>query len=83
MADWRTLAHANYDPEQAGLRLLLDHTAQAIDPATKQVTVTDRADGRERTLAYDRLVVATGAGAKLASSQPSRWASAMVISLVR
>jgi NADPH-dependent 2,4-dienoyl-CoA reductase/sulfur reductase-like enzyme len=59
--DWRGLAHrTTSDLEQAGLRLLLDHTAQAIDPAGKQVTVTD-AGGGERQLGYDRLVVATGA----------------------
>jgi NADPH-dependent 2,4-dienoyl-CoA reductase/sulfur reductase-like enzyme len=60
--DWRDLAHrTTADLEQTGMRLLLDHTAQAIDPAAKQVTVTNRSDGRERTLAYDRLVIATGA----------------------
>jgi NADPH-dependent 2,4-dienoyl-CoA reductase/sulfur reductase-like enzyme len=60
--DWRDLAHrTTADLEQTGMQLLLDHTAQAIDPASKQVTVTNRGNGRERTLAYDRLVVATGA----------------------
>jgi NADPH-dependent 2,4-dienoyl-CoA reductase/sulfur reductase-like enzyme len=45
--DWRDLAHrSTADLEQAGLRLLLDHTAHAIDPAAKQVTVTD--PGRRR-----------------------------------
>jgi NADPH-dependent 2,4-dienoyl-CoA reductase/sulfur reductase-like enzyme len=61
VADWRALAHrTTADLEQAGLRLLLDHTAQAIDPAAKQVTVTSQ-HGGERQLRYDRLVVATGA----------------------
>jgi NADPH-dependent 2,4-dienoyl-CoA reductase/sulfur reductase-like enzyme len=61
VADWRTLAHRTIaDLEQAGIRLLLDHTAQAIDSAAKQVTVTD-AGGGERQLGYDRLVIATGA----------------------
>ncbi|HZA83822.1 MAG TPA: FAD-dependent oxidoreductase [Actinomycetes bacterium] len=46
--------------EQAGLRLLLDHTARAIDPAAKQVTVTSQRAG-ERQLGYDRLVIGTGA----------------------
>src|SRR5918992_5579950 len=46
--------------EQAGLQLLLDHTARAIDPAAKQVTVTSQR-GRERQLGYDRLVIGTGA----------------------
>jgi NADPH-dependent 2,4-dienoyl-CoA reductase/sulfur reductase-like enzyme len=59
--DWRALAHRSVaDLEQTGLRLLLDHTARAIDPVAKQVTGTDTG-GREWTLAYDRLVVATGA----------------------
>jgi NADPH-dependent 2,4-dienoyl-CoA reductase/sulfur reductase-like enzyme len=61
VADWRDLAHrTTADLEQAGIRLLLDHTAQAIDPAGKQVTVTSERSG-ERQLGYDRLVVATGA----------------------
>jgi NADPH-dependent 2,4-dienoyl-CoA reductase/sulfur reductase-like enzyme len=59
--DWRDLAHrTSADLAAAGLRLLLDHTAQAIDPAAKQVTVTDPA-GADRRLDYDTLIVATGA----------------------
>ena len=59
--DWRALAHRSVaDLEQTGMRLLLDHTARAIDPVAKQVTGTDTG-GREWTLGYDRLVVATGA----------------------
>jgi NADPH-dependent 2,4-dienoyl-CoA reductase/sulfur reductase-like enzyme len=59
--DWRDLAHrTSADLEAAGLELLLDHTAQAIDPAAKQVTVTDPA-GVDRQLGYDRLVIGTGA----------------------
>jgi len=59
--DWRSLAHRTSDDlVQAGLRLLLDHTAQVIDPAAKHVTVTDPA-GADRQLGYDRLVIATGA----------------------
>ena len=59
--DWRDLAHRTSDDlEAAGLQLLLDHTAHAIDPATKQVTVTEPA-GADRQLGYDRLVIATGA----------------------
>jgi NADPH-dependent 2,4-dienoyl-CoA reductase/sulfur reductase-like enzyme len=61
VADWRSLAHrTTADLEHAGIQLLLDHTARAIDPAGKQVTVTS-AGGGERQLGYDRLVVATGA----------------------
>jgi NADPH-dependent 2,4-dienoyl-CoA reductase/sulfur reductase-like enzyme len=58
--DWRDLAHrTTSDLEQAGLQLLLDHTARAINPVGKQVTVTSQ--GGERQLGYDRLVIGTGA----------------------
>jgi NADPH-dependent 2,4-dienoyl-CoA reductase/sulfur reductase-like enzyme len=59
--DWRDLAHRTAtDLQQAGLQLLLDHTARAIDPAAKQVTVTSQ-HGGERQLGYDQLVIGTGA----------------------
>lgn len=59
--DWRSLAHRSQtDLETAGLELLLCHTARQIDPATRTLTVTDPA-GAEQALAYDTLVVATGA----------------------
>jgi len=58
--DWRDLAHRTTgDLEAAGLELLLDHTAQAIDSTGKQVTVTS--GHGERQLGYDRLVIGTGA----------------------
>ena len=58
--DWRDLAHrTTSDLEQAGIELLLDHTAQVIDPAGRQVTVTSQHG--ERQLGYDRLVIGTGA----------------------
>jgi NADPH-dependent 2,4-dienoyl-CoA reductase/sulfur reductase-like enzyme len=61
VADWRDLAHrTTSDLQAAGLRLLLDHTAHAIDPAGKQVTVAGQRGGK-RQLGYDRLVIATGA----------------------
>jgi NADPH-dependent 2,4-dienoyl-CoA reductase/sulfur reductase-like enzyme len=60
VGDWRELAHrTTSDLEQAGLQLLLDHTAQAINPARKQVTVTSQHG--QRQLDYDRLVIGTGA----------------------
>jgi NADPH-dependent 2,4-dienoyl-CoA reductase/sulfur reductase-like enzyme len=40
--DWRSLAHrTRADLAAAGLELLLDHPAPVIDPAAKQVTVTE------------------------------------------
>ena len=61
VSDWRDLAHrTTTDLEQAGIQLLLDHTARAIDPGAKQVTITNP-DGGERQLGYDQLVVGTGA----------------------
>jgi NADPH-dependent 2,4-dienoyl-CoA reductase/sulfur reductase-like enzyme len=58
--DWRDLAHrTTSDLEQAGLQLLLDHTAQAIDSPAKQVTLTSQRG--QRQLGYDRLVIGTGA----------------------
>jgi NADPH-dependent 2,4-dienoyl-CoA reductase/sulfur reductase-like enzyme len=57
---WRDLAHrTTSDLEQAGIELLLDHTARAIDPTGKQVTVTSQRG--EWQLGYDRLVIGTGA----------------------
>jgi NADPH-dependent 2,4-dienoyl-CoA reductase/sulfur reductase-like enzyme len=59
--DWRDLAHRTAaDLEAAGLELLVDHTARAIDPVAKQVRVTDAA-AADRQLGYDQLVIATGA----------------------
>jgi NADPH-dependent 2,4-dienoyl-CoA reductase/sulfur reductase-like enzyme len=61
VADWRALAHrTTSDLEAAGLKLRLEHTARAINPEAKQVTVTDPG-GTDHQLGYDRLVVATGA----------------------
>jgi NADPH-dependent 2,4-dienoyl-CoA reductase/sulfur reductase-like enzyme len=58
--DWRELAHrTTSDLEAVGLQLLLDHTARAVDPVGKQVTVTSQ-HGQQQ-LSYDRLVIGTGA----------------------
>jgi len=48
------------DLTREGIHLLLDHTAQTIDSANHLVTVADRS-GQVCELAYDRLVIATGA----------------------
>jgi NADPH-dependent 2,4-dienoyl-CoA reductase/sulfur reductase-like enzyme len=61
VSDWHALAHRTAaEIERHGITLLLDHAAQAIDPEAHNLTVSDAA-GRARTLAYDRLVIATGA----------------------
>ncbi|MGE5604564.1 MAG: FAD-dependent oxidoreductase [Bacteroidota bacterium] len=61
VTDWRKLAHrTKQDIEDQGISLLLEHTARAIHPETKQITVTD-SSGTVKELDYDRLVIATGA----------------------
>ncbi|WP_250124234.1 FAD-dependent oxidoreductase [Chroococcidiopsis sp. CCMEE 29] len=64
--DWHNLAHRTAEEIAGeGIELLLDRTAQIIEPTNKIVTAVDR-QGRSHSLKYDRLVVATGA----ASTQP-------------
>ncbi|MBO0715405.1 MAG: FAD-dependent oxidoreductase, partial [Acidimicrobiales bacterium] len=59
--DWRSLAHRSIsDLEAAGLRLRLETTARHLEVADHKLLVTD-ARGSEEVLAYDRLVVGTGA----------------------
>jgi NADPH-dependent 2,4-dienoyl-CoA reductase/sulfur reductase-like enzyme len=59
--DWHTLAHRSInDIERQGIHLLLEHTAQVIDPEEHLVLFTDRA-GKEQRHSYDSLVIATGA----------------------
>ncbi len=59
--DWHWLAHRTAeDITREGIHLLLDSTAQAIDPTNHVVTILAE-DGKPRKLAYDRLVIATGA----------------------
>jgi NADPH-dependent 2,4-dienoyl-CoA reductase/sulfur reductase-like enzyme len=61
VADWQHLAHRTYaDLEATGMRLLLNHRAQHIDPAAHTVHVSDPT-GQLQTLPYDRLLIATGA----------------------
>ena len=58
---WQSLAHRTAaDLEATGMRLRLDTLATAIDVTGQQLTVRD-ADGTETQLAYDELVVGTGA----------------------
>lgn len=59
--EWQMLAHRTREElEVAGMTLLLNHTAQTIDPAAHTILVSN-VDGQRLTLRYDRLVVATGA----------------------
>ena len=58
---WRNLAHRSIaDLEATGMGLRLDTTAHRIDVPGRKLLVT-AADGREELLAYDKLVVGTGA----------------------
>jgi NADPH-dependent 2,4-dienoyl-CoA reductase/sulfur reductase-like enzyme len=59
--EWQMLAHRTVSQlEDAGLRLLLGHEAFAIDPSARTVHLRDP-EGDCHDLAYDRLVVGTGA----------------------
>lgn len=55
--DWHSLAHRTEFP---GIRLMPNHTAKSIDPVGKRVSVSS-ADGATSDLAYDKLVIGTGA----------------------
>ena len=58
---WRNLAHRSIAGlEAAGMGLRLDTTARRIDVAARKLLVTS-ADGAEETLAYDKLIIGTGA----------------------
>jgi NADPH-dependent 2,4-dienoyl-CoA reductase/sulfur reductase-like enzyme len=58
---WENLAHrTKQDIENAGINLLLEHFAQAIDLGKKQLQVVNKA-GAVKTLDYDKLVIGTGA----------------------
>ena len=58
---WRSLAHrTTADLEATGMSLRLDTTARRIDVAGRKLLVTGPG-GQEELLAYDKLVVGTGA----------------------
>jgi NADPH-dependent 2,4-dienoyl-CoA reductase/sulfur reductase-like enzyme len=58
---WRNLAHRTIaDLEAAGMWLRLDTTARRIDVPGRKLLITS-ADGKDELLAYDKLVVGTGA----------------------
>ena len=59
--DWRLLAHRSINElERIGIELLLEHTAEHVDAAGHTVAARI-SGGNERTLRFDRLVIATGA----------------------
>jgi NADPH-dependent 2,4-dienoyl-CoA reductase/sulfur reductase-like enzyme len=59
--DWRTLAHRSIaDLQAAGVRLLLNTTANTVEVDARRLSLTD-GDGRESRLLYDELVIGTGA----------------------
>jgi len=61
VTQWRNLAHRTIaDLERAGMGLRLDTTAHRIDVADHKLLITG-ADGNEDLLAYDKLIVGTGA----------------------
>lgn len=61
VSHWRNLAHRSIaDLEATGMGLRLDTTARRIDVHGRKLLVT-AADGRDELLAYDKLVVGTGA----------------------
>src|SRR5215831_13478254 len=61
VARWQNLAHRTIaDLEAAGMWLRLDTTARRIDVPSRKLLITP-ADGKEELLAYDRLIVGTGA----------------------
>ena len=55
--DWQQLAHR---AEFEGIEILTNHRAQAFGPSGRTVSVTDES-GRNKRLAYDALLIATGA----------------------
>jgi NADPH-dependent 2,4-dienoyl-CoA reductase/sulfur reductase-like enzyme len=58
---WRNLAHRTVaDLEAAGMRLRLDTSARRIDVPGRKLAVTSAGQGEE-LLAYDKLIVGTGA----------------------
>lgn len=62
VADWHTLAHRTAGEIEAhGIHLLLEHTAFAIEPVSKTVTVVDNSSGQSLQMPYDKLIIATGA----------------------
>ena len=63
--DYHQLAHRTRDEiTDAGIDLLLDHTARAVDPREHRMTLVDWAEHTQQ-ISYDRLILATGARSRL------------------
>jgi NADPH-dependent 2,4-dienoyl-CoA reductase/sulfur reductase-like enzyme len=61
VTDWRNLAHRTIDDLKAtGMQVLLNTSATKIDVACRRIHVVDEAGGEDQ-IAYDHLVVGTGA----------------------
>jgi NADPH-dependent 2,4-dienoyl-CoA reductase/sulfur reductase-like enzyme len=61
VTDWHNLAHRTIaDLEATGMQLRLETVARRIDVAKKQLIVTGT-EGRDAALAYDELIIGTGA----------------------
>ena len=61
VAHWRNLAHRTAaDLEATGMQLKLDTIARRIDVAGRKLQVS-RPDGQDELIAYDSLIVGTGA----------------------
>ncbi|GAP99506.1 NAD(P)/FAD-dependent oxidoreductase [Leptolyngbya sp. NIES-2104] len=81
VSDWHNLAHRKAeDIARRGIRLLMNHWAEAIDPARKIVTVKTP-NGQHQTMPYDKLIIGTGgtsvspsiSGLDLPGVYPLRW----------
>lgn len=60
----RIRLRAAADPDELGIEWMLGHRAVGLDPEAAQVTVEPVTGGPSRPVAYDGLVVATGARAR-------------------
>ncbi len=63
--DWHNLAHrSRFDIEAQNITVLTRHIAQNIDPDNKRVQVLDKDSNKTKNLAYDKLLIGTGALSK-------------------
>lgn len=55
------IARQKTDFEKKGIKIFLNQEATAVDPDRKEVTILDKKSGKENKVAYDRLMIASGA----------------------